>query len=78
MNVVKLSWYLCVLFLIGALLTSAITVLPGLETWRDLFAGLCLASSLLFGGLAILFTILILVGWIVIGMIYGCFLALSR
>jgi ABC-type uncharacterized transport system permease subunit len=52
-NPVSVSWYLSVIFLLGLLLSSAITVVPGGEAFVNVTMLVCLACALLFSAIAL-------------------------
>ncbi len=53
-NPVFVSWYLAVIFLLGLLVSSAITVVPGGEGFVRSMMSVCLACALAFAFLALL------------------------
>jgi hypothetical protein len=53
MTIPILSWYLCVLFAVAAVVESAMTVEPGLLAFQ--IKGIWLALSILFAAVAIVF-----------------------
>jgi hypothetical protein len=53
-NPVFISWYLSVIFLLGLLTSSAITVVPGGEAFVRVTMSVCLACVLVFAFLALL------------------------
>ncbi|MEI8373854.1 MAG: hypothetical protein WCJ35_13580 [Planctomycetota bacterium] len=55
MTVINLSWYLCVLFAVALVVSSAITVAPGGQAWMRLEMGIWLALSVLFAAVAVIF-----------------------
>ena len=55
MNVISLSWYLCVLFAIALVVSSSITVAPNGQAAMWLEMGIWLALSILFAAVAIIF-----------------------
>ena len=52
-NPVFISWYLSVIFLLGLLASSAITVVPGGETFVRVAMSICLAGAVAFTFLAV-------------------------
>ena len=55
MTVINLSWYLCGLFAVALVVSSAITVAPGGQAWMRLVMGIWLALSVLFAAVAVIF-----------------------
>ena len=53
MTVINLSWYLCVLFAVALVVSSAMTVEPGVMAFK--ITGIWLALSILFAAVAIIF-----------------------
>lgn len=52
-NPVFISWYLAIIFLLGLLTSSAITVVPGGEAFVRVTMSVCLACAFLFAVLAL-------------------------
>jgi len=52
-NPVFISWYLAFVFLLGLLTTSAITVVPGPETFVGVAMAVCLGCAVFFTAMAI-------------------------
>ncbi len=57
MTVTTLSWYLCVLFAVALIVSSAISVAPGGEWWMALEMVTLLALSVLFAAVAVAFRV---------------------
>jgi len=52
-NPVFISWYLAVVFMLGLLATSAVTVAPGHETFAAVLMAVCLGCAVVFTAMAI-------------------------
>jgi len=57
MTITNLSWYLCVLFAGALVISSAITVAPNGQAWMRMEMGICLALSILFAAVALIFRV---------------------
>ncbi len=58
MTVTTISWYLCLLFAVALVVSSAITVAPGGQAWMRVEMAAWLALSVLFAAVAVAFRVL--------------------